>query len=75
MKGKIGTIRKRNREPTGPEKSDIKKIKKVTVFTGSDKPKVLLPLKREKIMPQSPQEAPKRVKTEPIASGMNEGWS
>ena len=75
MKGKIGTIRKRNREPTGPEKSDIKKIKKVTVFTGSDKPKVVVHVKREKIMPQSPQEAPKRVKTGPIASGMNEGWS
>ena len=45
------------------------------MFTGSDKPKVVVHVKREKIMPQSPQEAPKRVKTEPIASGMNEGWS
>ena len=75
MKGKIGTIRKRNREPTGPEKSDINKIKTVTVFTRSDNHIVVVLVKREKIMRESPQEAPKRVKTEPIASGMNEGWS
>lgn len=75
MKGKVGTIRKRNREPTGTEKNDAKKIKKVTVFTGSDKPKVVVHVKREKMLVQSPKETPKRVKTEPVASGMNDVWS
>ena len=76
VSGKVGTIRKRNREPTITEGNEVKKLKKVTVFTGSDKPKAVVHVKREKDISQPPKETQKRVKaTEASTTGMSEGWT
>lgn len=48
----------------------------MTVFTGSDKPKAVVHVKREKDIPQPPKETQKRVKaTEASTTGMSEGWT
>lgn len=76
MSGRVGTIRKRNREPTITEGNEVKKLKKVTVFTGSDKPKAVVHVKREKDIAQPPKETQKRVKAiEAGTTGMSEGWT